>query len=83
MGLSLMPDYFKEKVNLFTALAPPVFIRSIEGRDRWEAEHWDLIELVLVRELHLYDTFTFKDEWITAINTFCDLFHDVCNHFKF
>ena len=83
MGLSIMPDYFKQKVNLFTALAPPVFIRSIEGSSRWEAEHWDLIEFALVRVLHLYDTFTFKDEWITALNTFCDLFHDLCNHYKF
>ena len=30
MGLSLMPEYFKEKVNVFAAMAPAVFMRSLE-----------------------------------------------------
>ena len=43
MGLSLMPEYYKEKINVFAAMAPPVFIRSIEGTQLVEAHHWKLI----------------------------------------
>lgn len=30
MGASLMPDYFKERVNVFVAMAPPVFLKNVD-----------------------------------------------------
>lgn len=55
MGLSLMPEYFKQKVNLFAAMAPPVFIGSItDPKILMEASHWKLIQSVLER-FKLYD----------------------------
>jgi hypothetical protein len=45
MGLSSMPEYFKEKVNVFVAMAPPVFIRSItDPTTLAEANHWKLLQ---------------------------------------
>jgi len=30
MGLSLMPEYFKERVNLFVAMEPPVYLGHMD-----------------------------------------------------
>ena len=58
-----MPDYFKEKVNVFVAMAPPVFIRSItDPTTLKEANHWPLLMEVFER-LGYYNTFVFKPEW--------------------
>jgi len=47
MGLSLMPEYFKEKVNVFAAMAPPVFVGSITNpMILKEAKHWRLIQAI-------------------------------------
>ena len=32
MGLSLMPEYYKEKVNVFAAMAPAVYFGSVDEK---------------------------------------------------
>lgn len=62
MGLSLMPEYFKEKVNVFVAMAPPVFIKSItDPTTLKEAKHWKLLKDIM-EKIHLYNTFAFSPE---------------------
>ena len=63
MGLSSMPEYFKEKVNVFVAMAPPVFIRSItDPMTLKEAEHWKLLQDVFER-IPLYNIISFSAEF--------------------
>ena len=78
MGLSLMPSYYKEKVNVFAALAPPVFIKSItDPMTLKEASHWKLLMKVL-EKVHYYNTFVFAPEWHEAIVEVCNLAPSLC-----
>lgn len=80
MGLSTMPDYFKERVNVFVAMAPPVFLRSItDPASVKEAEHWKLIQDTL-EKFHLYNTIAFTPEMHEELVEFCDLLPSVCKH---
>lgn len=78
MGLSLMPDYFKQKVNLFVAMAPPVFIKGITDPNTLKlAHHWKLVQDT-VEELGFYNLFTLKPEWHAALVDTCRVLPAVC-----
>ena len=80
MGLSSMPDYFKKHVNLFVAMAPPVYIGSItDTRTLWEASHWKLIQDA-VEKLHFYNVIAFTPETHADLVEFCNLVPQVCDH---
>ena len=78
MALSLMPEYFKSKVNVFAAMAPPVFIRSItDPATLKEANHWKLIQDVVER-LKLYNLLKVETSWQEELVDLCDLVPSVC-----
>jgi len=78
MALSLMPDYFRAKVNVFVAMAPPVFIRSItDPTTLKEASHWRLIQ-DLVERLKLYNLFKVETQYQAGLLELCDLAPSVC-----
>jgi len=78
MGLSLMPGYYKAKVNVFAAMAPPVFIRSITSPATLkEAKHWRLIQKV-VEKYHLYNFVKLPTQWQKGIVELCDLIPSFC-----
>jgi len=55
-GASLIPDYFKQKVNLFVALAPIASVHNIKGGAAKIAPYWREIKFAAER-LHLYNIF--------------------------
>ena len=79
MGLALMPEYFKEKVNVFAAMAPPVFIGNItDATTLKEASHWKLIQSVIER-LKFYDLIKIPTQWSEGIVELCDLIPNFCD----
>jgi len=58
IGTSLMPDYFKQKVNLYVALAPVTNLQSyrVPGIQFMLAQHWRLLSYVLTHVFHYYNT---------------------------
>ena len=79
MGLSLMPEYYKEKVNLFVAMAPAVFIRGVDEKTKKEAAHWKLIEEVM-EKIKWYNFIAFRPEYHEYLVDFCNLLPSVCSH---
>ena len=73
MGLSSMPDYFKKFINVFVAMAPPVFIKSItDPKTLTEANHWKLIQEI-VEKIHLYNVIAFSPELHEDLVEFCNI----------
>lgn len=79
MGLSSMPEYFKEKVNVFAAMAPPVFIRSItDPRTVAEATHWPLL-MDAFEKFKLYNFIKLPNsQWQEGLVAACDLIPSIC-----
>ena len=58
LGASLNPDYFKEKINLFIALAPVANTASIDAPlGKLLAPHVNLLQNISVHILHIYNWF--------------------------
>ena len=82
MGLSLMPEYFKQKVNLYVALAPAVFIRGItDPATLKEAKHWKLLQDVL-EKVHLYNIIEPTPEMHQAFAEVCTVAPSICKKFE-
>jgi len=79
MGLSSMPEYFKEKVNVFAAMAPPVFIRSItDPRTVAEATHWPIL-MDVFEKFKLYNFIKLPNsQWQEGLVAACDLIPSIC-----
>ena len=78
MGTSLMPDYFKEKVNLFVALAPPVFLKN---KNVPIAKYWKEIEFVLKNVVHWYDFVYLGKTNEILLASFCSVFKSICDKY--
>ena len=73
-----MPDYFKENVNVFVAMAPPVYLKN---KNSSLAAYWREIQYFLTKIIHFYDIIHLpkKDEHLLA--TFCSVFKSVCDKY--
>ena len=77
MGLSLMPEYFKERVNLFVALEPPVYLAGLPDGTKRLASFWREIQFVMER-IHFYDFVYFSAQFETLFNTVCTFTGSLC-----
>ena len=78
MGLSLMPEYYKEKVNVFAAMAPPVYIKGItDPMTLTAASHWKLV-MDVFEEFGIYNFVTLSPQLHEELAEACDLIPFVC-----
>ena len=81
LGASLKPDYFKQKVNLFIALAP---VASTAHITSWEivgpAQNIDELVSSLVDERKLYNWFPPMRQGMAALDAFCAMFSKTCEN---
>lgn len=74
---ALNPSYFKEKINLFIALAPcPTNANT--GPPGWIANHIKLIEFVVVDILQYYNWFAPMPRAVAIVDTVCGILPSVC-----
>jgi len=79
LGASLNPDYFKEKINLYIALAPVASTANIPNHIiRAAAKMIDVLEWVIVKKLKYYNWFAPMPVVTDAVGAFCELIPDVC-----
>jgi hypothetical protein len=79
LGASLKPDYFKEKINLYIALAPVASTANIPNHMiRAAAKMISVLEWVIVKKLKYYNWFAPMPVVTDAVGAFCDLIPDVC-----
>ena len=72
LGASLNPSYFKEKINLFIALAPVASTQYLKVDVlRAAANHIKVLQFGLVRTLGFYNWFPPVSEGSAALDTFC------------
>ena len=72
LGASLNPTYFKEKINLFIALAPVASTQYLKIKSmRLAADHIKVTKFALVDVLGLYNWFPPVSLGSEAIDTFC------------
>jgi len=78
IGASLMPDYFREKVNLFVALAPIVRLdHSTNGLMVTASKAYKVIE-PLVKMTHMYDLFYIGEKASFFGSEFCKVLPEIC-----
>ena len=74
LGASMNPSYFKEKVNLFVALAPVGSTAHIPYPElKWASKHVKEIELAVVDGLHQYNWFPQAHQASMALDSICGL----------
>ena len=76
LGASLNPDYFKEKVNLFIALAPVGSTASL-GKS-FIGDHIKLIEFFVVDVLEYYNWFAPMPKAVALVSFVCDVVPSAC-----
>ena len=84
LGASLNPEYFKEKINLFIALAPVASTANITSPiARALAPHIKLLEAILVRGLNYRNWFAPMPKAVQLVDAVCGAFlvDDVCKEF--
>jgi len=77
IAAALNPDYFKERINLFIALAPCPTTAPI-GPPGWIAEHIGLIEYVVVDLLHYYNWVAPMPKAVALVDLICDEASFIC-----
>lgn len=80
LGASLNPDYFKEKINLFIAMAPVATTACFgpgEGPS-FIQKHLGLIKFVVVDILHYYNWFAPMPKAVALVDFVCDLSPSAC-----
>ena len=80
LGASLNPSYFREKVNLFVALAPVATTANM-GRSL-VTDHIKLIEFIVVDVLKYYNWFAPMPQAVALVDFVCDTAPFICNFFK-
>ena len=76
---SLDPSYFKQKVNLFVALAPVGTTASISNPLlKFSSDHINLFIDTIVNEMKLYNWFPNFEEGSAAIDAVCALASGLC-----
>ena len=82
LGASLNPSYFKEKINLFIALAPVASTQYLKVNAlRAAANHITATQFALVHVLGLYNWFPPVSEGSAALDTFCVFEPTLCETF--
>ena len=84
LGASLNPEYFKEKINLFIALAPvATTANNTSPIAIWLAPHIKLLEAILVRGLNYRNWFAPMPKAVQLVDAVCGAFlvDDVCKEF--
>ena len=84
MGASLNPDYFKEKINLFIALAPVASTANISSPiAKMLSPHIKLLEAVIVKGLNYRNWFAPMPKAVHLVDAICGgfLIEDVCKDF--
>ncbi len=80
MASALKPDYFAEKVNIFIALAPIVFMKNqINYALRFMSNHLKFFEFILVDVFRLYNILPPSSTLNIGLVIFCTLFRGICN----
>lgn len=80
MGAALMPEYWKENINVAIALAPVANLVHCPLKALQKAsEHIHLVEFIVVNRLHLYNMFPPVPRIDHAVDLFCDIFDEVCD----
>ena len=72
LGASLNPTYFKEKINLYIALAPVA--STVNMGKTWMTNHLRLIQFVVVDVLKYYNWFAPMPEIVELVEIVCDIF---------
>ena len=80
LGASLNPTYFREKVNLFVALAPVASTANM-GRSL-VTDHIKLVEFIVVDVLKYYNWFAPMPNAVALVDFVCDTAPFICNFFK-
>ena len=66
------------KLNLFVALAPAVYIH--DSADKWMKDLAGALDDSLTYLLHSFGIYELLgDEWDAIRDPFCEIFHDFCN----
>ena len=73
LAASLDPSYFKQRVNLFVALAPVANTKNIKGMIREGFVHIDSMVKVLVDKEKMYNWFPNSPKGSAEIDAFCAL----------
>ena len=82
IGASLNPNYFKEKLNLFIALAPVASTANIPNTlIRVAAKFIKVFEFLIVHKFGYYNWFAPMPVVTDAVGTFCSFVPSVCNWF--
>ena len=80
MASALKPDYFAEKVNIFIALAPIVFMKNqINYALRFMSNHLKFFEFILVDVFRLYNILPPSSTLNIGLVIFCTLFRGICD----
>lgn len=82
IGASLNPSYFKEKINLYIALAPVASTANIPNKwIRIAAKMIKVLEYIIVGKLNYYNWFAPMPVVTDAVGTFCSIIPGVCDWF--
>ena len=84
MGASLNPEYFKEKINLFIALAPVATTANITSPiARMLSPHIKLLEAIIVKGLNYRNWFAPMPKAVHLVDSICGgfLVEDACKEF--
>jgi hypothetical protein len=82
IGASMLPDYFKDRINLFVALAPPTRIGHVKSTLlRLMAWDVDRIMHILIDDFGMYNFIA--PNWIAEEITaeFCAHYREICGAF--
>lgn len=80
MGASLMPDYWKENINVAVALAPVAKVEHCPLKSLQKlSEHLNVVQFIIVNVLHMYNMFPPVPKLDHAVNLFCDIYDEACD----
>jgi gastric triacylglycerol lipase len=79
LGASLMPEYFRDKINLYIALAPVASTANLPNPIIREAAKFiKIIEYEIVHKYNYYNWFAPMPVITDAVGAFCELLPGIC-----
>ena len=79
MGAAMNPEYFKERINIYVALAPVASTVHLDSAEIRLAAHMiNEIEFTLVDLLRMYNWFAPVPDLVHTLEFVCHLLPDVC-----
>lgn len=80
-GATLKPEYYKEKVNLFVALAPIAFMSNTTAKPfKWASKYWKLLQAT-TKKMGIYDVVAPGWAEDQAYETFCKVLGGFCEEY--